>query len=303
MTTEYREETVQVDDEDLANWVFEPMTQEATGLCPACRHPTSATIQFEHIALDLAPPESRPHLISCDCKSEEGHYVAGVDQKRCGRNWFARLTPGVTPAFTSVGDAPQEILDAASAAAERPPIDEVRRAAEKWTTGVTALTGLFGISGLAFGKDAISELGTGGKTVVMLVLSLATALGVAAIWNSWKAAYGWPSVQSLKTDQQLKAWYEQRRNSEPSVKKLRAGIGSAILALAALVAAVGLTVFWPKAAAPAPLVTISMSDGSTACGKLLPSLGSDIIRIRRTDGGITAIKPPTATNVALPEKC
>jgi len=221
-----------VEDSDLAAWTVEfnefgePV--KATGPCPSCGHDTTSDV-IKHVvgkgltggAPGAAPLLRLPQIFTCACNN--AHTAGEGSQSSCGRWWYVmvRLRGDGHPVT-----APQDdrSLAAARALAADAKDEEswLRSSAEKWTTGVTALYGLFGLSGVVAGKDSIAALPTVARVVVGIVTAVGVACAAKAIFDSYRAAYGWPVLVGVGDEEKLRKWHaERRRQAESAATHLK----------------------------------------------------------------------------------
>lgn len=79
-------------------------------------------------------------------------------------------------------------------------LDNIRKAAENWIKGVTALLGLFSVSGIVFGQQTLKDLDGYQEVCGAGLLVVALILAAAAIFMGYHAAYGWPSARNLRSN-------------------------------------------------------------------------------------------------------
>ena len=77
-------------------------------------------------------------------------------------------------------------------ASERGRLELVRRRAEKWVAGLTALTGLLASVLVVKGPDSVTELTAGAKAAVGALFAIAFVFLAFATYNGYAAAYGLP---------------------------------------------------------------------------------------------------------------
>jgi hypothetical protein len=185
-------------------------------------------------------------MVRCDCMVDHDR-PAGV-KAGCGRFWLGTLTGGLG-AWQLHAETDRSILPAAraleDAVAEQD--KQVQASAEKWLAGITAVFGLFTLSGVVTPDKATEGLSAWGKVWVALALVAATAAAATALGLGYGAAYGWPRPVDVSTKKKLEAWFRQRRAyAETASAKLRFAILTAFGALFLLVVAVALLWFLPR---------------------------------------------------------
>ena len=181
----------------------------------------------------------------------------------------------------------------------------LRNAAEKWIAGVTALFGLFGLAGVTLTRSAVMGLNTWWQVYVGIAAAISVALAGLAIYLSYRAAYGWPVTRPILDNDALRDWYAaQQAAPRVQAKFLRNGARAAAGALGALVATVGLMWFAPQVAPAGPLVQATLTNGSQACGTLLPATASGISAVRRaSDGAVLAIPVRSLASLTIVTAC
>jgi hypothetical protein len=187
--------------------------------------------------------------------------------------------------------ADETLLAAARALAEDQPKQEatVRAAAEKWIAGVTALFGLFGLAGIVTAKDAVTGVDLPAKIIASVLLLIAIISAATALFETYRAAYGFPKAVDVADNEQLRQWFTERQKSgEKSANRLRQGVFFALVAVVALIACVGVIRFAPVTPA-APLVKVTLVDHSFVCGELLNTTKNGELRIRLIDGTVRAV--------------
>ena len=292
----YRNELVVITNDEMIGWQVNYGADSATGPCPACRDTTEASFATEAVSMEmLRPDDTRPRgftrLFQCNCGVE--HLDGSVIHPKCGRRWLVEIMPeGTEPPVVAARD--YSLLAAATALSEDKPKKDaaqeqslIKASAEKWIAGVTALFSLFGLSGLIVAKDTVASLGTLGKVLTGVALLAAIALAAAAIVLSYRAAYGWPKVVDLRQDDALRKWFEDRQAyASRAAGFLQQSVVLALGALAALLLAVAFVWFLPGSGTPEPLVKMTLTDGSSACGKLVNSSADAHLRIQAPSGTI-----------------
>jgi hypothetical protein len=125
-------------------------------------------------------------------------------------------------------------------------LTEVRSAVEKWLPGLAALYGLFGLAGVVSGRGIAAKLPTGEKWVVAAFALAGLGATIVSIICGYRAAYGWPRMVGVMTNDQLQAWYEERNSrAGKTVGLFRTALVWALAALIALLLAAGTLWVWP----------------------------------------------------------
>ena len=157
---------------------------------------TEAEKKAEDLQTELAKAEKKAE----DLQTE----LAKAEKKAATRRWARKASASPDPAnpsdlrltstSTSTSTSTTELTDA------KAELEIVRRAAENWIRGVSALLGLFSIGSIVFGRETLKGLADGTQEGVALgLLGSALLLACIAIFTGYHAAYGWPSTRALKT--------------------------------------------------------------------------------------------------------
>jgi hypothetical protein len=314
-----------VSDSDLADWSVtrwstEGRPERITGPCPSCTHLMEVDVEQSALsysqagAVASAPAVERiTRVVECQCgqnhpqrpptTAKEGDPPL-LEIASCGR-WFLVTITAVRGSEPEVMAGDLTMIQAAQALheASKDQVTRVRAAAEKWIAGITAMLGLFSLSGVVFGKDSFA--GLPGPAVFIAAAAAVVAIVAAgvALHLIYSAAYGWPVVTDLDDDEKLLSWYEQQRDAPKTIShSLRTGVRTAGIAVSCLVAA-SLTIWiWPHTPNET-LLKADLNDSSIVCGHLVSSTSDGVIRIRRTDGTITPVKVTELQRVSTATKC
>ncbi|MDX3135754.1 hypothetical protein PV367_39520 [Streptomyces europaeiscabiei] len=180
----------------------------------------------------------------------------------------------------------------------------VRASAEKWIGAVTALIGLFGLSGLLVGKDSFTGMPTTARVLAAIAAGIAAAMAAVAVIHAYKAAYTWPEPTDISNDIKLEEWYNKRRDhARTAAGDLKTGVISALVSLAALAVAVGLLWFSPRDSPARPLVKVTRVDDSSVCGTLLDTQANRELRVRRPNGDVLPVRAIDIKSVAALSAC
>ncbi|MFV8165256.1 hypothetical protein ACNQVK_24725 [Mycobacterium sp. 134] len=304
-TVEYRRDRVEPTPEALAGWGYNRNNDLAAGECLYCHH--EMTWQVETSAVSMGSSEDAPDGVSVEmtCACATQHRATPEGKVGCGRYWAVRvLAEGNEPPIVPETD-PTRMHLANQVASNTPLVQEgkVRAAAEKWVGAVTALLGLFGLSGIAFGKDVFTGLGPCARVVLAVALALAVLLSALSVLLIYKAAYGWPRSVDISTGLSLSKWNLKRRMAAASAAaNLRAGVYLVLVSLLALSVGAG-AVFSSGFHSRAALVEVTRVDDSQICGELLSNTDNGALRIRRADGSLEVVKPDALAKIAVVAKC
>lgn len=246
---DYADELVIPTAANLAQWKVVPQAgglPTLAGPCPGCGDDCRNSLEGDVItggapAAAVAPlqVEPIPRLIRCTCRKDH-HPPPGV-RGGCGRYWMGRVRevgPGVwtIETETDVSLYPAlTLLDARQGDED----SRIQAAAEKWLAGITALVGLFSLTGVATAKDAMTGVDVGWKVVVAVLFVAALGTAARALYLGYTAAYGWPRVEVVETAEEIKAWKaEQDAFAKQSAGRLTLAVRLTfvVIALLALVA-------------------------------------------------------------------
>ena len=313
MGQDYSEVRVPLPSGALADWTVEARPggppETAHGKCPLCGDACETEIQVVIVSggvaakalVEVEPPKTLTRQFICDCTGEHAKRPPGI-ARGCGRWWLAtvvRDSDGTYSIGPAVDDSMLTIATEMTAAfaAEQ---DEVRGSAKNWLAGVAALYGVFGLTGIAVGKDSVSGLTDQAKACVGLAVLLGVLAAACAVLCSYQAAYGWPHAVSVANDEEQRAWHRERQEYLViAAERLRLSVMAGVGALLSLVVATAIIWFAPAAAAPTPTVTLVGRDGSQPCGVLLSSDGPGAVRVRRTDGSVVSMSAPNLTKITV----
>lgn len=325
----YRSSEVRVTAAKLAEWEVEQADPLApptamVGNCPRCGDQMTASLVTaapitSSVEADLAfaPPIDLTKQLTrrIECRCSQPHVGRPADKSEgCGAFWYISLT-AVDDSW-ALGPADPALVraaDALEAEIARTRIDDVRKTAEKWLAGLTALYGLFSVSGAVIGKDTASALSHDARVAVACLGLTAIVSAVVSIVSGYLAAYGWPSVKPANNDEELLAWFKQRDRDEQrrvprAIEHLHRAVLAATAALALLSAAVGVLWLGPQASPPKPLVRITATVKGTissTCGELGDSADTSV-KLQVTDGphaSTEAIPAGSITKWEIVKKC
>jgi hypothetical protein len=291
LAIKYITERVTVNSTQLAAWSAwtSPASLHLAGPCPVCGHDAPNAVPLQVSALEDAVPVSRTLTAALTCTCEQQHpgrpdsVLAG-----CGRKWTVSTATAADGTVTLSPLADPMLVSAAealSAAASRQLID-LRRAAEKWIGGVTALYTLFGLASISIARNGVADLDTAWQVGIAISVALSVALAGLAVYLIYRAAYGWPVTRPVRDDDELRDWYAGRQTA-PSIQAefLRSGVRAAAGALAVLVATIGLLWFAPQQVTPVSPVQVTLTNGSRVCGTLVSASAKGTPRLRRASDG------------------
>lgn len=320
--TTYQSGRYLVTDQELADWrVFPPddtTIVAVAGECPTCHHETRQEVQ-SRVLVQMArgvvvqnpelPPSERMTRV-CECACEQAHPDPKDPTKTwptCGRWWLVaiRLDPD-GPGQRVLAARDDSLLGAAQlaqkAAAEQE--TKLRSSAEKWIGAITALIGLFGLSGVLTGANALSSLPLAPRLVAGLAAAVAFIAGGKAIVLSYRAAYGWPVEVDLSTDEKLRDWYDARRaRLVTAAAEFKNGVYFAATSAVALAVAVGFIWFWPASTPALPLVTVTRVDKTTVCGTPLASGLGQQLWIRQANGDVQTVDGTQVLSIQAATQC
>ncbi|WP_157979530.1 hypothetical protein [Kribbella monticola] len=289
--------------EQLKGWSLVWGDKIATGPCPRCHDTMNTSWQTTLVEMSAENvPQSVTRRVECGCG--RAHVDGEQTKSSCGAFWFATFhSPPTDPAVTPQGDA--KVVTAAEAFQNAADGEEtrLRGAAEKWVAGVASVLALFGIAGTVTGGTTIRDLPDGEKNVVLGLALLAILAAVIAIASSYLAAYGWPKKTTVKTDEQLLNWYDNRQDRiSTAAARLRDGVIAAIVSIVLLAACASVASLTP-AKAVEPTFMVTLGDDSTRCGLLLAPKQDGQLRLRVVDGTVSTISVVGIVKLEAVEKC
>ncbi|WP_431931444.1 hypothetical protein [Nonomuraea jabiensis] len=144
------------------------------------------------------------------------------------------------------------MLPAASALADSLETQDARvqKTAEKWLGGITALFGLFSLTGVATGKDALLGLSQGHRWLVATFMLTAVGTAVYAIVMGYLAAYDWVRLIRLDQNDGQLIRFEQNKSgyAARTAGRLQHAVYAALGALSAITVMMLLVWFLPRVA-------------------------------------------------------
>jgi hypothetical protein len=162
-------------------------------------------------------------------------------------------------------------------------LELVRSRAEKWTGGLTALTGLLGAVLVGKAPENIRAVAAPERAIVGILLALALAALVFATYRAYQAAYGDPGRLDQLPPQPLTGLAERLFTARTTAAHaanthLRHAATATLTAITLLTAATGITWY-----APTNTTTLCLLIG----GKPAAELSTTTLTIRTTTAGIT----------------
>jgi hypothetical protein len=254
----YKNEFVPISDDQIASWklYLSPGERLPTlvGNCPTCNDECEITLTDVVVqggvqagVEDDAPIAELTRQIICNCRTNH-EWPTGV-RAGCGRYWLATLRLEQDGSYRLTAEQDLHLLPAASALNDALATQDTRiqSAAEKWLGAVTAIYGLFSLTGVATANDALKGLSTPSKWLVAIALLLGLGAAATALVFGYRAAYGWPSAVKVDEKEALRDWYRQYRGfAENAARKLRIAIFFAFGSLAAIAMVMLLVWFLPR---------------------------------------------------------
>lgn len=309
----YAHERFEITDADVAGWTVSPKGEtpkSASGVCPKCHHQcivpirTRVAVGTVAAAATSLKPKQLDRQFICSCNMDHNR-PADVDAG-CGRWWLVTLEQQDNGEYRVCAAKDDSMLDAAKELhrAQGAEDVQVRTRAEKWLAGITALFGLFGLTGIAVGKDAVSTLDTGGKIAVATAVGVSVALAATAVTFGYRAAYGWPTLVDVGDRDQLQQWKKDRdQQAQVATRQLKVAIEAALGALGALVIAVGFIWLWPAATPAQPTLQFKLNDSSQPCGTFISWSPQGQVKLRDQNGDIRSVIASRIVKVNLIGKC
>ncbi len=177
------------------------------GSCPECGHEMDKVIRRRRPGDKERPSRNDPEktrrpggelevLVYCNCATV--HPDRPADRVGCGSyGWLTVNTPSakIIAHRTAVPEELRWELRADQLYASR--LSDTRSTAEKWTTAITSITGVFGIVALIKGPETIGTLLEPWRSIVYTLVIIAVLIALAAIGLAAAAAEGTPRVARL----------------------------------------------------------------------------------------------------------
>ncbi|MFH8992232.1 hypothetical protein [Streptomyces sp. NPDC017940] len=174
-------------------------------------------------------------------------------------------------------------------------LDELRRRAEGWRTGLTGLTTLLAVLAVLKGRDDLNGLPDAARHTASGLIAAAFLLLLAGSVLAVRAAHGRLGDRTLLAGQALRCWTEDE--VVRVTKALRRASVCCVLGVACAAVAVGLA--WATTESSGDrLVRVGTTSGER-CGEFLGS-GRDGVSLRAEDAGKTG--DGKARRVVLPAR-
>jgi hypothetical protein len=224
------------------------------GPCPACGHECAveitATVAQGGVPSSAAEDEPVAELsrqVDCNCAVNH-EWPSGV-RAGCGRFWYARLTLTADGAYRLSRETERNMITEVAALrdAQADQGKRIQGAAEKWIGAVTALYGLFSLTGVITAKDALAGLSAASRSLIAAALVTGLASAAASLVFGYRAAYGWPKPVTVDDNTKLAAWYRNHRNHVPdAARRLQLAVYCALGSLTAITVLTLLMWFLPR---------------------------------------------------------
>jgi hypothetical protein len=223
-------------------------TLHLVGTCPVCGHEMDKVIRrrLPDDPARASRDQSRrlDVLVYCNCATI--HPDQAADRAGCGSyGWLTVTTgsaaPSVIRARTGLPEDLRWELRAERLYASR--LTDMRATAEKWTAGVTSITGVFGIVALIKGPETIGTLLMPWRWIVYGLVIAAVLVALLAIGLAAAAAGGTPRIARL-SGREAHTWdgWQASAAKHELIYSRRA----AFAAVFAMLAAIGITWFTPN---------------------------------------------------------
>jgi hypothetical protein len=276
------------------------------GACPRCKHDADKYIPIEVTVSGLDAREARgevetgKYVVQCNCP--EAHPDQPKDQSGCGAYWGAEITSEEPPRVVGAASVGPDTLRWEKKAAELEfnALANVRGTAEKWAATLTAILGLAGTVLIARGAAEIDKLPDGTKIGIAILLAAALGAAAYATYRAALAAQGTPEVLKWPNGFKLRKWELDR--AKKAKEHLHQSRQFTFVALTAIVLAVGLSWFGPKAesSSEGSKVVLTPATGQPLCGALVnSSTGLEL----EVDKARVALPPGPYDNVVPVDDC
>lgn len=168
-------------------------------------------------------------------------------------------------------------------------LQELRKQAEGWRTGLTALTGLLAALAVLKGRENLADLPAAARNAAMILTAVAFLLLVIGSVFAVRAAHGRPGSEVLLGGQALRRW------TEHEIVRVRRSlsIASVCCLTGVLAIASGVAVAWLNTAPSSGNLVKVTTNATTSCGELV-SVGPTEILFWSNDQ-----KPRSLTTVQL----
>ena len=157
------------------------------------------------------------------------------------------------------------------------PLKQARDVANKWVTILSALVGLSTVFGLVQGRDALSKLSPVFQFILVLAFVLTLAVSVRAIYLAALASEGSSGAVPLDKDNFI-AWYT--KSLIEALNQITQSRRMALLAVALLAIALGISWFAPGQQAPGTSVLVVQKSGIVQCGTLQKDNNGNLVLTR-----------------------
>lgn len=143
-------------------------------------------------------------------------------------------------------------------------LQELRKQAEGWRTGLTALTGLLAALAVLKGRENLADLPAAARNAAMILTAVSFLLFVTGSVFAVRAAHGRPGAEVLLGGQSLRRW------TEHEVVRVRRSLFVASVCCLTGIAAIagGVAVAWLNTAPPGNFVKVT-TNATTSCGELV----------------------------------
>ncbi len=203
-------------------------------------------------------------------------------------------TPRVLGTFP-VGPADLQWEDRAQLAV----LDElprVRRVAERWTTTLSAVIGIFGLAAMFKGRQDFTGMQAPYPQLIGAAFSLAALCALSAVVLAALAAQGSPrKSKGPLTGATYQSW--SRQQAHEASNRLRYSRVLSVIAVVWLLLAAGIGWYAPTASTSQVLVV--GRDGTIACGKLSVPHGG-VVKLETSNGGTSLEMPVIDISTVVP---
>lgn len=253
---EYVDEFIQPTDDQVASWSVlvdeESGLPALTGDCPCCGHESGAQVTAVVViggtlsSGKREPAETMTRQIICNCHKR---HKQPPGTPGCGRYWLAVLSLRDDQSYELAVQKDVRLLSSSAALNEMLATqnERIQRTAEKWIGAVTAIYGLFTLTGIATAQKALSGMSVASEALVAATLVASLACAGLALVTGYTAAYGWPKAMMVRNDKQLQAWHAEFLSyAETAARQLRRAVFLSFSSLGALVIVMLLVWFLPR---------------------------------------------------------
>jgi hypothetical protein len=277
-----------------------------TGQCPRCLHPMS---DREGLAQGEECP---PIIIACNCLGDHAGRPETLP-RGCGQAAFfkhpsddrekvqvAAQNRAVRERDRYLADPDDLVWESQRQNARMESLKRTQEIAEKWTTTISALTGLFTLAGIITGTEAIARVRSEWWFwIVPFCFAFAFITALLSIYLGALAAQGVPHAPNMDGHRYRLVSVADALKAGVQLKWSRRTVVAAALALGL---GVGMMLYGPASSTPISYVKMEMVDGSVLCTDLQTLPGGNLAPLATLSGvlNVTLVNDCKPTTAAAP---